>query len=42
MVDIPLNKETKFAQSAEPVEYTDCNSAEGWDPTNECPGYTIK
>ena len=25
-------------QSAESVEYTNCLSAEGQDPTNECPG----
>ena len=28
-----------FAQLAGAVEYTDCTSAEGEDPTNECPGY---
>ena len=32
-----------IAQSAGAVEYTDCFSAEGWDPpTNECPGYDTK
>ena len=29
-------------QSAAAVEYTDCISAEGWNPHNECPGYDIK
>ena len=29
-------------QSAGVVEYTDCTSAEEWDPCNECPGYDIK
>ena len=32
-----------IAQSAGAVDYTDCTSAEGWDPpTNECPGYNTK
>ena len=31
-----------IAQSAGAVEYTDCFSAEGWDPPNECPGYDTK
>ena len=36
----PLND---FAQLAGAVEYTDCISAEGYDPTpNECPGYETK
>ena len=30
------------AQSTGTVEYTDCISIEGLDPTNECPGYDIK
>ena len=35
--------QTPFAQSAGAVEYTDCTSAEGQDPTpNECPGYDTK
>ena len=29
-------------QSAGAVEYTDCTSAEGLDPPNECPGYDTK
>ena len=28
-----------IAQFTGAVEYTDCISAEGYDPTNECPGY---
>ena len=28
-----------IAQSAGAVEYTDCFSAEGQDPSNECPRY---
>ena len=33
----------KIAQSVGAVEYTDCNSAEGWDPPhNEYPGYDTK
>ena len=35
----------QVAQSAGAVEYTDCTSAEGQDPTphpNECPGYDTK
>ena len=24
------------------VEYTNCFSAEGWEPPNECPGYNTK
>ena len=32
-----------FAQSAGTVEYTDCFSGEGYDPSpNECPGYDTK
>ena len=31
-----------IAQSAGAVEYTDCTSAEGLDPPNECPGYDTK
>ena len=31
-----------FAQSAGAVEYTDCFSAEGYDPLNKCPGYDTK
>ena len=32
-----------MAQSAGAVEYTDCTSAEGYDPQpNECPGYDTK
>ena len=31
-----------IAQFAEAVEYTECISAEGLDPTNECPGYDTK
>ena len=31
-----------IAQSAGAVEYTDCTSAEGKDPTNECAGYNTK
>ena len=31
-----------FAQSAGAVEYTDCFSAEGYPPTNECPRYDTK
>ena len=31
-----------IAQSAGAVEYTDCTSAEGYDPPNECPGYDTK
>ena len=33
-----------IAQSAEAVEYTDCFSAEGYDPPppNGCPGYDTK
>ncbi len=31
-----------IAQSAGAVEYTDCTSAEGQDPPNECPGYDTK
>ena len=31
-----------LAQSAGAVEYTDCTSAEGQGPTNECPGYDTK
>ena len=30
------------AQSARAVEYTDCFSVEGLDPTNECPVYDTK
>ena len=30
------------AQSAEAVEYTDCTTAEGQDPPDECPGYDTK
>ena len=34
---------TTFAQSAGAVEYTDCTSAEGWDPPpHECPAYDTK
>ena len=28
--------------SAGAVKYTDCASAEKWDPSNECPGYDTK
>ena len=31
-----------IAQSAGAVEYTDCASAEGYDPTNECPADETK
>ena len=31
-----------IALSAGAVKYTDCISAEGKTPTNECPGYDIK
>ena len=31
-----------IVQSAETVEYTDCTSAEGKTPTNECPDYETK
>ena len=24
------------------IEYTNCFSAEGWDLSNECPGYVTK
>ena len=34
--------QNEFAQSAGPVEYTDCTSAEGKTPTNEYPGYDTK
>ena len=27
---------------AQPAEYTDCFSAEGLDPPNQCPAYDIK
>ena len=30
------------AQSAGAVEYTDCTSAKGQDPTNQCPWYPTK
>ena len=30
------------AKSVGPVEYTDCFSAEGQDPSNECSGYDTK
>ena len=30
------------AQSAGAVKYTDCFSAEGLEPPNECPGYDTK
>ena len=30
------------AQLAGAIEYTDCFSAEGLHPTNECPGYDTK
>ena len=33
---------TYFAQSAGTVEYTDCFSVKGLDPTNECPRYDTK
>ena len=32
----------RFSQSAGAVEYTDCTSAEGEDPPNECPDYDTK
>ena len=32
----------KLAHSAGTVEYTDCFSAEGLNPPNECPGYDTK
>ena len=31
-----------LAQLAGAVEYTDCTSAEGKEPLNECPGYVTK
>ena len=31
-----------MAQSAEAVEYTDCNSAEEYDSPNKSPGYDTK
>ena len=31
-----------MAQSAEPVEYTNCITAEGYDFVDECPGYDTK
>ena len=31
-----------LVQSVGAVEYTNCFSAEGWDPTNECPVYDTK
>ena len=31
-----------MTQSAGAAEYTDCFSAEGWDSSNECPGYDTK
>ena len=39
-----LDKEQQkmVAQSAATVEYTDCFSAEGYDPPNGCPGYDTK
>ena len=37
-----ISLEVTIAQSAGAVEYTDCFSAEGLDPPNECPGYDTK
>ena len=34
--------QTLLAQSAGAVEYTDYISAEGFDSSNECPGYGTK
>ena len=33
---------SQFVQSVGAVEYTDCTSTEGQDPTNECPKYDTK
>ena len=38
----PPPKECPVAQSDVAVEYTGCFSAEGWDSSNECPGYDTK
>ena len=38
-----ISLQTQYvAQSAGAVEYTDCFSAEGQEPPNECPGYDTK
>ena len=37
-----MNSEKILAQSAGIVEYTDCTSAEGKNPSNKCPGYVTK
>ena len=38
----PVSLQLLLAQSAGAVEYTDCFSAEGKTPTNECPRYDTK
>ena len=44
----PTNQSTNqpsiglIAKSAVAEEYTEYTSAEGWDPSNECPGYDTK
>ena len=40
--DISGKSAIYVAQSAGAVEYTDCTSAEGLDPTNKCPVYDTK
>ena len=41
---IPYSKETKLilTQSVGTAQYIDCISAEGYDSSNECPGYDTK
>ena len=39
---LPIYIYIYIVQSTGAVEYTDCISAEGQDPTNECPGYDTK
>ena len=41
---VGFHSKTYFAQSARAVEYTDCTSAEGYDPTQpkKFPGYDTK
>ena len=42
-IEIPSYDVTaQLAQSARAVEYTDCFSAEGYAPSNECPEYDTK
>ena len=36
------NTDSHIAQSVEAVECTDCTSANGVTPPNECPGYDTK